>query len=217
MDTSFFEKWSPNMAYILGYIFADGCLLKTRYRLKISSCDKNHLKKILCVIKSNYPILLNRRADRKIPNYDSIVDSKKVYFDLLKLGLIPRKSKVVKFPNIPKKYFFDFLRGYLDGDGSVYYDRPHIDRGDNEFIRLNTCFTSGSYNFLNAVQRIISKRLNIPQQKLSQNRTAFKLRYSTQDSLKLLEQVYKNNNRLLKLSRKYKKYLDYVLDKRKRA
>lgn len=215
IDITFFEKWSPNMAYVLGYIFADGCLLKARWRLKISSNDKKHLKNVLNVMKSNYPILKYWRKNRKFPNYYSIVDSKKVYFDLLKVGLIPRKSKVVGFPDIPQKYFFHFVRGYLDGDGSIYYDKPHIDRGNKRYTRLNTCFISGSKKFLNVMQRLISRRLNIPQQKLSKNYTAFKLRYSTRDSLKLLKQIYNNNSKFLKLDRKYKLYLNYILNSKR--
>ncbi len=210
LDISFFEKWSPNMAYILGYIYADGCILRNRYRLKIASCDKRHLRNILDVMKSTYPMLVNWSDNRKVPNYCSIVDRKKVYFDLIKLGLVPRKSKIVKFPNIPKRYFFHFLRGYFDGDGSVYYDKPHIDRGDKKYTRLNTCFTSASYNFLDTLQKLISKRVNIPRQKLSNNHDAFKLRYSTQDSLRLLKQLYKNSNKLLRLHRKYKIYSCYT-------
>lgn len=210
LDTFFFERWSPNMAYTLGYIYADGCILRNRYRLKIASCDKNHLKKILYIMKSTYPMLTNWSDNRKRPNYYSIVDRKKVYFDLIRLGLIPRKSRITKFPNMPRKYFFHFLRGYFDGDGSVYYDKPHIDRGDKKYVRLNTCFTSASYNFLDTLQKLISKKIDIPRQKLSKNHDAFKLRYSTKDSLKLLKQLYKNSDALLKLDRKYKIYIGYL-------
>jgi len=210
LDILFFKKWSPNMAYILGYIYADGCILRNRYRLKIASCDKSHLRSILYIMKSNYPMLANWSENRKRPNYCSIVDRKSVYFDLVKLGLIPRKSKVAKFPSVPKKYFFHFLRGYFDGDGSVYYDRPHINRGDKKYIRLNTSFTSASYDFLDTLQKLISKKLNIVQQRLSKNYDAFRLKYSTKDSLKLLKQLYKNSSALLKLNRKYKIYISYL-------
>ena len=203
------------MAYVLGYIFADGCIMKHRYRLKIASSEKNHLKKVLQAMESNYPILTDKKGIGRLPVYSGIVDSKKIYFDLVKLGLIPRKSKVITFPNINGKYFFHFLRGYLDGDGSVYYDKPHIDRGNKKYTRLNTCFTCGSSKFLNTIQKLISNKLKVSQQKLSKNHTAFKLRYSTQDSLRLLKQIYKSD-KFLKLNRKYKMYKDYISPKRKK-
>lgn len=215
VDTFFFEKWSPNMAYILGYIFADGCILRNRYRLKIASCDKSHLESILHIMKSNYPMLANWSDNRKIPNYYSIVDRKKVYFDLMKLGLVSRKSKITEIPYIPRGYFFHFLRGYFDGDGSVYYDKPHIDRGDKRYVRLNASFTSASYDFLDVLQKLISEKIKIPQQKLYKDHDSFKLRYSTNDSLRLLGQLYKNSNKFLRLERKYKIYSRYMSKKNK--
>lgn len=42
------------------------------------------------------------------------------YKFLLRIGLIPNKSKRLSDLKIPNLYFFDFLRGHLDGDGSFY-------------------------------------------------------------------------------------------------
>jgi len=33
---------------------------------------------------------------------------------------MPNKTRIIGEVKIPKKYFFDFLRGHLDGDGSTY-------------------------------------------------------------------------------------------------
>jgi len=43
-----------------------------------------------------------------------------LYRWLLKIGLTPNKSKTIGSLKIPDKYFFDFLRGHFDGDGSCY-------------------------------------------------------------------------------------------------
>lgn len=37
LNENFFETWSFDMAYILGYIYADGNMSKDKYRLRISS------------------------------------------------------------------------------------------------------------------------------------------------------------------------------------
>lgn len=47
--------------------------------------------------------------------------SKTIYDDIIKLGGKERKSLDLKFPNVPKKYLPDFIRGLWDGDGSVFY------------------------------------------------------------------------------------------------
>jgi len=44
----------------------------------------------------------------------------KFYKFLLGIGLMPAKSKILKQMRIPNKYFFDFLRGHFDGDGTFY-------------------------------------------------------------------------------------------------
>src|SRR4029077_3279761 len=41
-DVGYFERnWSPNMAYILGYIFADGCISKDLYGLSFLCHSKD--------------------------------------------------------------------------------------------------------------------------------------------------------------------------------
>jgi len=45
-----------------------------------------------------------------------------MYNDLLNLGIVPRKSKILRFPTkeqIPENLIQHYIRGYLDGDGSV--------------------------------------------------------------------------------------------------
>jgi len=39
---------------------------------------------------------------------------------LLGIGLIPKKTKKMGKLKVPNEYFFDFLRGYFDGDGSCF-------------------------------------------------------------------------------------------------
>jgi len=51
---------------------------------------------------------------------------RKIVDDLKKLGVSYRKSSQiarVKIPKIPKKYLRDFIRGIVDGDGSINFDK----------------------------------------------------------------------------------------------
>ena len=50
VNENFFKKWSSNMAYILGYIYADGNLencdyIRARY-IRIASVDKSSIERI---------------------------------------------------------------------------------------------------------------------------------------------------------------------------
>ena len=41
--------------------------------------------------------------------------------DLMKLGVVPRKSLIAEMPNINKSLVRHFIRGYFDGDGNISY------------------------------------------------------------------------------------------------
>ncbi|MHA2245921.1 MAG: LAGLIDADG family homing endonuclease [Candidatus Hodarchaeales archaeon] len=131
------------MAYILGYIFADGSI-RTRPSgsdLRIKSKEIKILKSINNSMKSNYPI--SKEETRTGPLYCLSVNRKKIVFDLLELGLIPKKSKTMTFPWVPERLFYHFIRGVFDGDG-------HVRILGNS---LETIFTSGSKNFLVALHK----------------------------------------------------------------
>ncbi len=62
INQNIFKTWSSEMAYLLGYIFADGCITfdKSRegnpYTLNITSADKMHLYKIRKSLGSNHKV-----------------------------------------------------------------------------------------------------------------------------------------------------------------
>jgi len=41
--------------------------------------------------------------------------------DLVNLGIVEDKSKILEVPKIEEKYYRDWIRGYFDGDGSISY------------------------------------------------------------------------------------------------
>ena len=44
----------------------------------------------------------------------------RIFYDfLISLGITPAKSKTIASLKIPEKYFADFLRGCIDGDGDI--------------------------------------------------------------------------------------------------
>lgn len=131
-DFTFFEDInSEEKAYWLGYIAADGNVYSSKQRknysagstLKIVSKDKEHLQKFKYSIQSdaeieriiNFKGYSNGNAVYRIQIY-----SNKICEDLIKLGIVPNKSLILKPPKIKKEFYKDFIRGYFDGDGSIY-------------------------------------------------------------------------------------------------
>ena len=154
VNSSFFEKWTPEMAYILGYIFADGSLedasyLRGKY-LRITSKDEEILLKIKKILNSSHKLQLRKpiKINFKKSTYFSKVlyllriGDHKIFDDLINLGVTTRKSLTLKFPEIPTLFFPHFVRGYFDGDGSVFLTK------NNLLLTVFTCGNSSPHRLL---------------------------------------------------------------------
>ena len=89
----------------MALISKDIQLLKTFKRIL-------NLKNKISSKKSGY----TGRKDCYIVQFGDVI----LYKWLQKIGLTPNKSKTISKLRVPNKYFFDFLRGCFDGDGSCY-------------------------------------------------------------------------------------------------
>lgn len=194
LDNFFFDKWSPTMAYILGFWFADGHMRHDKsYRIVFNSRDYSILLKIKECFKCNYPIKKYKRKDGI--DYQLVLYSKYLYHRLLSLGGMQCKSKKVSFPKVPKKYLADFLRGYFDGDGSVFYTSYVHSKTKRLRRELRSNFTSGNKQFLEALQDILIKNLGFSRKRVVSynNGSSQKLGYGTRDTLSLLKFIYYEN------------------------
>ena len=101
-NRDFFENIdTEEKAYLLGFIYADGSVVKT-----IKECLKELEE------KSGYKVGI--KYSRIIVNDHKIVD------DLVKQGVKYHKSNTLEPPkNIPYHLIRHFIRGYIDGDGSI--------------------------------------------------------------------------------------------------
>jgi len=111
-------------AYWLGFLYADGNVSDREVRINLNSRDRNHLEKFLQSIEGNNTIEDGiQNSFGTITNYSRVsINSIEMIRDLTKLGCIPRKSQILKYPNeeqVPKYLINHFIRGYLDGDGSI--------------------------------------------------------------------------------------------------
>ena len=116
INEDFFKTWSDDMAYILGMIWTDGCMHDEDYKIDITQHkkDKYILTDIYKVLKSN------KSPYRSKNTFVLSIFNKIIYNDLKNIGLSQRKSKTVAAPiGLPDKYTASFIRGALDGDGSV--------------------------------------------------------------------------------------------------
>lgn len=111
---------APTKAYFLGFIGADGCTSKSNDKnkmncIKISINKKD--EKILSIfnneIGTTKPISYRK-------SYATVeISSQKMFDDLGKLDLHPRKTYANCIANIDRGLFSHLIRGYFDGDGSI--------------------------------------------------------------------------------------------------
>mgnify|MGYP001951021411 CR=1 FL=1 len=94
---------------------------------------------------------------------------------------------------MPMEYLADFVRGYFDGDGSVFYVRYLSTKDKKQRNELRSSFTCGSRDFLQELMSVLNERLGLHSKKLKGygiTGNSWKLGYGTKDTLKLLEFMY---------------------------
>jgi len=135
-NENYFEKIDNRIkSYWLGLLFADGYVRQRRQcngkhkqggivGLGLKESDKYVIEQFINDIESDYTLFLNIKDNKKY--YKLEINSKKMSEDLIKLGCVPKKSLILKPPKINNEYIFDFIRGYIDGDGSVGYYNNRI-------------------------------------------------------------------------------------------
>jgi hypothetical protein len=143
------RAWSPEIAYAIGLLATDGNLSPDGRHLAVSSKDRDLLEILRRCLGLRVAITPSRSGagrwywhlqwgDRDL--YDWLVD----------LGLTPAKSRTIGALAVPDACFADFLRGCIDGDGSIviYVDRFHATKDERYvYTRLVVSLVSASPRF----------------------------------------------------------------------
>ncbi len=195
--------WSSKFAYAIGLLVTDGNLSKDGRHIDLTSKDKDQLQNFINCLDIEVNITSKHSGSGK--KYLRVQFGDRLFYDfLLTIGLMPNKTKVLKEIKIPGRYFFDFLRGHFDGDGTFYsYWDP---RWRSSFM-FYTVFISASQDHILWLRQEIFKRLNIVGHiTKSGNQSCYQLKYAKKDSLKLLKEIYRDNpiclkRKLLKINR----------------
>ncbi len=146
INERFFHGWSPQMAYVLGVFYTDGCLTagKAGYlSASISQKEPELLEKCLALMKCDAPLTYRPNNSPAGGLYTFAVNHQNVCMDLVALGLHPRKSRTIQFPEAPAELHRHFIRGCWDGDGSVCKlgERPSTWRAS--YVSASSGFIAG--------------------------------------------------------------------------
>lgn len=202
INDTFFSTQNSNMAYILGFLAADGCVYKKNNTIKIgiSSIDRNFLVMLNQIMESNFPIH-DYITNKGYSVSELRITSSQIKKDLAEYGIIPKKTYSLTFPTkLESKYYLDFIRGYFDGDGSI--------STAGKAIRWQLCCYNSE--LLATVVNILSEygipKVNIQHYK---DKHLYYIQYSTIPTKEIFCVLYKEN--CLYLPRKYNKYKQLIM------
>lgn len=192
VNKEFFKKWTPKMAYVLGFFAADGYMTVNKrggHFWNIQITDKELLEEIKRVIKAEHKISIRAGKGQNRDIYRLQIGSKEMFEDLYLLGMRQNKTKSLSVPNVPNNFFGDFMRGYFDGDGHVWIGDTHRKR-KKSFLTIRTVFTSCSQRFLKGIKDKLEEN-NVRKGVLRKGKGNFyTLTYSVFGSLNLYAFMY---------------------------
>lgn len=205
-------NWSQKLAYAIGLIATDGCLYKDGRHIAFVSKDLQLMRVFMqCLGLKNK---IAKKQSGFVPTgYAYWVQFGDVVFYkfLVSIGLFPAKSKTLSEIKIPKQYFFDFLRGSFDGDGSFYsyWDK----RWASSFLFYLT-FTSASMKHIVWLRKIIKYLTGLKGHidGLKKSRV-YQLKYAKTEARIIFKKMYHSPN-IPRLERKFiKVYNALAVDK----
>lgn len=191
------------MAYLLGFIAADGTVSKDSNQVKISlsTIDLNFLEKIQKEMEIEKPIFTYETNNGFMVS-ELKFTSERIKKQLATYNIVPRKTYSFEFPQkLKKEYYIDFIRGYFDGDGSV--------STAGAGIRFQIC----GYR-LGVLKEIIKffEECGIPTVKILERKngenTLYYFQYSTVSTRNIFNVLYYDD--CFCLPRKYKKYISLL-------
>lgn len=214
-----FETWSNEMAYVLGLIVTDGNVIYVKSahnieylqgRLTFGQKDIELVEKFSKLIGFDSDI---EHRKKRISNktvagelYTIEIHSNDLLFQLDKLGITPKKSLKIKFPEMPNKYLRHFIRGCWDGDGTVYLENDG---------RIRASYVSGSICFVESLMQHLED-FGLSKRKLYEHKhsKSYYFRYvSDDDCFKLYRLFYKDVSEEQYFSKKYQIFKNYFNNK----
>lgn len=203
----FFEKDSEELYYFLGFVAADGYISNGEIEIGLNEKDLSLLQKFRDLIAPNKPIYHKKRTNSytlKISCLNKINNFKKFYSMVSN-----KKHDEMLYPNIPDKYQKHFIRGYIDGDGTIGPTKSYqIVKGVKKTyigLRLRILGNENFLKELNATtQQFCQHKTKAINKKKGENVYCITYNFKTADSI--LQWLYEDAT--IYLDRKYNKYIE---------
>ena len=199
---NFFENIdTEEKAYILGLFFTDGYVVlgkngrSPNIGISLKITDIEILNQIRNILNITSAISYDKRKNKECVSLN--FRNQKISEDLAKYGIVPNKTyKTKHLPEIPSTFLKHFLRGLLDGDGSIYQETA------SKKYRIDFCSYHQSIceEFRQKCNSLLDKKnTNI----IANYGTAYHIKFNDQKTVKQLATIlYKDSK--ISLARKQK-------------
>lgn len=190
--------WNAQLAYALGLAATDGCLVSDGRHVAIASEDREQVETFLrCVGRPGAHISKDKDKDY----FRAQLGDVELYRFLADAGLTPRKSLTLGSLSFPTEFFWDVIRGLMDGDGSVqcYVHQPIKAKYPLlTYERLNVLFHTASVAHANWLRDQLSRRRirsallveDPPSRKRTSNNPMYRVKLSKYAAIKVLSAIY---------------------------
>ena len=187
LNEEFFKEIdTEEKAYFLGLLYSDGYVnsKKNTVGLCLQEQDKKIIEDFNKIIKSDRNLYV-KNPPKKFPHRKKLVElkitNKNFYKHLENKGCVNKKSLVLTFPKediLSKNLYSHFIRGYFDGDGSVYK-------------------SDGKYSFeLIGTKELIEKAQEILIEELNLNKTSVYFKKGAKNTCRIR---YSGNRQCIKI------------------
>ena len=196
-NTVFDSIDSEEKAYWLGFLYADGNVSSTinNVELSLSITDINHLEKYRAFLKNESSVKIGKIMcnNKEFQRCRLTVTNKHFKEQLIRLGCIPNKSLQLVFPIsifTDDSLKYHFIRGYVDGDGSITFTQSGK-------LRLDII---GTEQFLLSIKEIFPEFSKLKKDKRWKHNTYY-INCAYDNANKVLTKLYKDST--VYLQRKY--------------
>lgn len=198
---------SHNGAWLLGFIAADGYLPighGSQNRIVITLARKDEEILHLIAKELNYTGSIKQYVSAEGYDCSSLnFTSKKLREKIESYGIGNNKTfKLKELPKLPKEFMLDFIRGFIDGDGSIIEPKNK---------KINISLVCANKNFLNQIVKYLNSHLQtriVNIYETERVHTIYNIVYHTEDSFIIGRAIYLND--YLALPRKKQHFLEIL-------
>lgn len=211
-DFDYFETIDSHAkAYFLGLLMADGYITDNSQRhgedgfgISLKIDDLPIIESLKKYLKATNEIKIYTEykgysKSKGLTYARLILRSQKTVDDLIDKGVIKKKTLIKKFPSaskVPEEFVYSYLRGYMDGNGSII-----LRQTKTKGLRGELSFTT-SESFAKSLEKFGECRIY-----KDKRANAWCVNFYNKSSMDILEKMYENSTEDTRIKRKYDKYL----------